>query len=261
MLDPALCSRPVNQWLVLKSTLSQWLTTPPLIILPLLALVFIPWMFPRLRWRRWWSSLGIVLLVIYFSAAFPLTVAVAKQGLVAFIPKDSGKTVDAIVVLGRGGEFRDSRVKVAAQLWQSRRAPLIFASGAGDGSEIVEQLKAQGIPHQALEEEHCSRTTEENALFTASVLQPRGVKQVLIVTDPPHMMRSLLTFGSLGFEAIPHTSSIPPNLTQTKKAMLVFYEYMGLFSYSLGGKFFPQDVARLKKPPIAKIEHSAASPK
>lgn len=252
MLDPTLCDRPVSLWLVLKSMLSHILMTPTLVVLPLLALVFIPWMIPRLRWKRFWSGLGTMLLVIYFSATFPVTIAVAKKGLVAFIPPDPGTTVDAIVVLGRGGIFRNSRVDVAAELWKSHRAPLIFASGTGDGSEIIELLKTKGIPHEALKEEHCSRTTKENALFTASVLQPRGVKQILLVTDPPHMLRSLLTFRGLGFEVIPHPSPIPPGLAPSKKAMLMFYEYMGLVSYGLQGEFFNSDLAKQENPPLAK---------
>lgn len=262
MLDPtSLCDRPVNQWLVLKSVLSHWLTTPFLVVLPLLVLVFIPWMIPRLRWKRLWSSLGIVLLAIYWSATFPLTVAVAKKGLVAFIPPDPGTNVDAIVILGRGPEFRKSRVEVAAQLWKSHRAPKIFASGSGDGLELVQLLKAEQIPDTALEEEHCSRTTKENALYTASLLQPKGVKQILLVTDSPHMIRSLLTFRGVGFQVIPHTSPVPTNLAQTQKAMLMFYEYMGLVSYGLEGHFLPQNIAKQTHPPLAKLEPKTTSPK
>ena len=252
MLDPALCDRPVTQWLIWKAMLSNWLMTPILVVLPLLALVFIPWIIPRLRWKRFWSGLGTVLLVMYWTANFPLTIAVEKKGLTAFIPPDPGTTTDAIVVLGRGAEFRKSRVKVAAELWRSRRAPLIFASGVGDGLEIVQQLKAEGVPDQALDEEHCSQTTKENALFTASVLQSRGVKKILLVTDPPHMLRSVLTFRGSGFEVIPHTSPIPSKLTPTETAMLMFYEYMGLVSYGLHGEFIPQHLAEQKNPPLAK---------
>jgi uncharacterized SAM-binding protein YcdF (DUF218 family) len=195
-----------------------------------------------------------VLLTTYWISTFPLTIAIAKKGLVAFVPPDPGTTTDAIVVLGRGEEFRKSRVKIAAELWQSHRAPLIFASGAGDGLEIVEQLKAEGVPEKALDEEHCSRTTQENALFTAMILQPRGVKQILLVTDPPHILRSLLTFRRLGFEVIPHLSPIPPKLTPPKTAMLMFYEYMGLVSYGLEGRFFhSQNVAENKNHPVAKL--------
>lgn len=78
MLDPALCDRPTSQWLSLKSMLAIWLTTPILVVLPLVALIILPWMLPRLRWKRQLSGLGMILLLIYFSATFPLTVAVAN---------------------------------------------------------------------------------------------------------------------------------------------------------------------------------------
>jgi uncharacterized SAM-binding protein YcdF (DUF218 family) len=261
MLDPALCDRPLSQWLTIKSMVSQWLTTPILVILPLLVLIFLPWLIPKLRWKRVWSGLGILLLITYYTATFPLTIAVAKKGLEAMVPPDPGTIADAIVILGRGHEFRRSRVEVAAELWQSQRAPLIFASGSGDGTEIVELLKEKGIPDQALAEEHCSRTTKENAQFTASVLQPRGVNKILLVTDPPHMLRSLLTFRSVGFEAIPHPSPIPSRLTTSRKALMMFYEYMGLVSYGLRGEFRPHNLASQESPQVAQLTNAENSKK
>ncbi len=249
MLDPALCHRPTSQWLEIKSMLVQWLMTPILVVLPLLFLIFLPWIVPRFRWKRLWSGFATFLLVTYISAQFPLTTTVANKGLVAFVPPDRGQTADAIVVLGRGPAFRNSRVKVAANLWESQRAPVIFASGYGDATEIVNKLEQIGIPQEALNEEHCSRTTEENALFTASVLQPQGVNRIILVTDPPHMLRSLLTFRNVGFEVIPHKSQVP-HLTQTRKAMIVFYEYMGLVKYGLGGQLVPQNMAKQEQPQI-----------
>ena len=240
MLNQLLCiSRPISQWLILKSIIAKFLITPSLVILFIASLILLPLIVPKLRWKRFWSGFAAIILVIYFSATLPFTVAIANQGLVAFIPPDTGKNVDAIVILGRGEKFRQSRVKVAARLWDIGRAPLIFASGVGDGKEIVQQLKQEGIPDKVLSEEHCSHTTKENALFTASILKQRGVKTILLVTDPPHMLRSLLTFKSVGFEVIPHSSPVPSALVQTQKAMLVFYEYMGLVSYSLHGHFLP----------------------
>ncbi|MBF2008390.1 MAG: YdcF family protein [Chlorogloeopsis fritschii C42_A2020_084] len=262
MLDPSLCERPASQWLAVKSTLYQWLMIPSLVVLVCVALVFLPWIIPflrELRWRRLFIRLGILLCAFYLIATFPLTTAIIKKGLWAFVPNDPGTTnADAIVILGRGPKFRPSRVEVAAELWKSQRAPLIFASGAGDGQEIVEELKAQGIPGDALDEEHCSRTTKENALFTASVLQPKGVERILLVTDPPHMLRSVLTFRNLGFEVIPHPSTFPNHLPRRKKAILVFYESMGLLSYGLQGRLLPRDlITQHQNSPVARLENSS----
>lgn len=232
----------MTRWLTLKNLFSQWLMTPTLMLLPLVILVGLLWLIPRRRWKRLFAGLGIILLVIYFTATSSLTVALASQGLVAFLPEDSGETVDAIVVLGRGYQFRASRVEVAAKLWQAHRAPLIFASGAGDASETIELFTAAGIPNQALAHEDCSRTTKENAEFTAAVLQPQGVRKILLVTDPPHMLRSLLTFRHFGFQVIPHTSPLPSELTPRRKAVMVFYEYLAFVTYGLQGRLFPQSI-------------------
>jgi len=240
MLDPALCDRPPSQWLELKRILSDWLMTPSLVILPLFALTILPWVIPRMPWKRPLSTLGAVLLLAYHAAFFPPTVALANKGLVGFIPTDSGGTADAIVVLGRGEDMRESRVEVARELWQAQRAPLIFASGRGDSPRIVKMLRADGIPAQVLDNEECSRTTEENARFTAAVLQPQGVKSILLVTDPPHMLRSLLIYRSVGFRVIPHASPLPADLAQREKSFTVFYEYMGLLKYALEGRLLPR---------------------
>jgi len=258
MLDPALCVHQHSQWLAWKSMVATWLLTPTLVVLPLTALILLPWIIPRLPWKRQLSGLGTALLLMYYIATLPLTTAVAAKGLVTFVPSDPGVTADAIVVLGRGVRLRNSRVDVAAELWKENRAPLIFASGAGDGSQIVELLSVEGIPNQALNEESCSRTTQENALFTATVLKPQGVKQILLVTDPPHMLRSLLTFRSLGFTVIPHLSPLPPDLPQGRKAVMVLYEYVGLVSYGLKGRYFPQSLPIAERPIIATLENPSS---
>ncbi|GAB4242654.1 MAG: hypothetical protein Kow00121_68330 [Elainellaceae cyanobacterium] len=60
--------------------------------------------------------MGGILLVLYLSASSPTAIAVGNGLLTGLIPADSRETADAIVVLGRGGELRPSRVAVAAQL-------------------------------------------------------------------------------------------------------------------------------------------------
>ena len=151
--------------------------------------------------------------------------------------------------MGRGNLLRNRRVEIAAQLWQAKRAPLIFASGMSDAPQVIELLKAKGIPRQKLSGESCSQSTEENALFTAAVLHPQGIQQILLITDPPHMLRSILTFHSLGFTVIPHTSPLPPNLSSAQKTFLVFREYLGMVSYAFLGRFQQRSDSELKHPP------------
>lgn len=253
MLDPTLCAQRslTNSWTSLSWQLFDWLTTPALVIPPLVLLIVVPWLFRRLRWRRHLSGLGTVLLVTYLLALSPTMLKISSRALITFVPSDAGQTADAIVILGRGKEMRPQRVGVSAQLWEARRAPLLFASGWGDAQEIATMLEQKGIPAEAIDGEPCSRTTEENARFTAAILQPRNVHHILLVTDPPHMLRSLLTFRSLGFDVTPHTNPLPQRLNARKKAFLVFREYLGIVGYGLQGRFLPREPSATDLNPTA----------
>lgn len=215
------------------------------IVLPTLAgIIAARWVLPWRRWRRHVSRFGIVLLISYLFISIPGVASAGNRALTVMIPPDNGQTVDAMVILGRGSQFRPSRVEVAAQLWRQGRAPRIFASGRGDAVEIGEMLENLGIPPQAIDGEPCSATTNENAEFTAALLQPEGVRRIILITDPPHMMRSALTFQSLGFHVIPHSSPMPQNLDQNRQSFLVFREWIGLVSYGVMGRYFSRQVPK-----------------
>lgn len=259
MLDSAECDRHTSPGLV-SLLANAGLLTPPalmaiLLTLLLLVLIGLAWSIKSLRrkhpsrqsrtirplsWKYQVTRLGTVLVLIYLIVTLVPVLVAVRKGLVASIPEDPGTHVDAIVVLGRGVPLRPSRVEVAAELWKADRAPTIFASGKEDAPSMIEHLQAKGIPAQALAYENCSDSTEENALFTATLLKPQRVQQILLVTDPPHMLRSLLTFRSLGFTVIPHPSPLPPQLSIKEKDSLMLREYSGLFFYSLLGWFLPQ---------------------
>jgi uncharacterized SAM-binding protein YcdF (DUF218 family) len=253
MLDPTLClQKPLtNSWTALSWHVFNWLTTPALVIPPLVVLTVLPLLLRRLRWRRRISGLGATLLCAYLLTLSPTMVKIGNRALVTFLPSDAGTTADAIVILGRGTGMRPERVDVSARLWEAQRAPLLFASGWGDAQQIADMLAQKGIPDTAIDGEPCSRTTEENARFTAALLQPKNVRRILLVTDPPHMLRSFLTFRSLGFEVIPYTNPLPDGLNVRAKAYLVFREYLGLVGYGLRGRFLPREPSAADLNPTA----------
>jgi uncharacterized SAM-binding protein YcdF (DUF218 family) len=261
MLDIRSCPSSVQSWLTIKHAIGNSLgdlvtfSMKPVfdIGLVLVALTYFGYL-GVLRWRKtrpalkrfsWQRSLLSIPMGILLSSLFLLSspgLALAYQGLVGFLPGDTGEMAEAIVILGRGKFLAPQRAETAATLWRNQRAPLIFVSGNHqEFLDIVDELKQDAIPDAAIDGEFCSKTTEENAEFTASVLFPRGIRRILLVTDPPHLMRSLLTFQSLGFRVLPYPSPFPEALNRRQKTMLTLQEYSGLVSYALQGRFLPRE--------------------
>jgi uncharacterized SAM-binding protein YcdF (DUF218 family) len=245
MLTSIQCPDSISgSWVSWAGTLSDWLVRP-LLVLPLFIVLFgLCGLLPRRRGRRPLRAVVVALSLTYLIGVFPMTVNLAELALNRQIPDDSGSRADAVVILGRGSQLNPSRVEVATQLWQEQRAPLMFASGINDAPEILTMLHDRGIPEQQLQGEDCSRTTYENAEFTASLLKPQGVQRILLVTDGPHMLRSWLTFRGAGFNVTPVSSASLDTLSRTRRTRLVFREYLGLVSYGLLGRFSPNQDAQ-----------------
>jgi len=200
----------------------------------------------RRRWRWVWILAATVTVL-----ASPLGIAIGNWSLTVFLPSDSGEIVDAIVVLGRGDDLRNRRIVETWKLWQANRAPQIFASGMLDARYIVQELQAIGVDKYRLGGEECSQSTEENALFTAALLYPKGVKRILLVTDSPHMLRSLRMFQSFGFRVIPYPIPLPDNLQTVQKIPILVREYAALVQYTVSGRFQTHPSSELITPPAA----------
>ncbi|MEO0406960.1 MAG: YdcF family protein [Cyanobacteria bacterium P01_A01_bin.135] len=214
------------------------------VIVTLLAFAILPWI-GKLPFKRWISALSLVTLSLYVTLASPLSTTVGLKALTLPISEAAPRhDADAIVVLGRGDELQPTRVDAATALWQQNRAPRIFVSGRGDAPKLIEQIAERGVPAAAIDGEPCSSTTEENAQYTASILRPQGVQRIILVTDGPHMLRSLLTFRSLGFDVTPYATQLPrEKLGRNRSKFLIAREYMGIVSYGVLGRFFPREVA------------------
>ena len=90
-----------------------------------------------------------------------------------------------------------------------------------------------------------SRTTLENALFSAEILAAEKVKKILLVTQSYHMKRSILLFEHAGFEVIPAPTQLSdryqlsnwlfwmPDAESLHLSSRVIYEYIGIFWYKL----------------------------
>lgn len=203
--------------------IKQWLMPPGLLFLLLVAAWWLRRSWPRTARACFVAGLGGLWLM-----SLPLVVqGLARQlETVAPLQRDewaslSGRA-DAIVILGAGRERGDlawdsqdqptgvalERMRYAAQLAKASGLPVLTSGGLHYGSPPSEaRLMADSmqrdfvVPVRWLEEE--SRTTWENARFSAAMLLPQGVKRVVVVTQAWHMPRAVWSFQRAGFEVVP----------------------------------------------------------
>lgn len=128
---------------------------------------------------------------------------------------------DAIVVLGSGRERNDpswgsdiptgvalERMRYAARLSKASGLPILTTGGLHYGEPPSEAaLMADSLRNDfgvsVRWQEGQSRTTWENATMTAAMLQPLGIKRVVVVTQAWHMPRSVWSFEKAGFSVVP----------------------------------------------------------
>jgi len=174
------------------------------------------------------------LAVVCFSAALaglwlmslPVVVETAARSIeqIPPLPRSEWATLaqraDAIVVLGSGRERNDpswgtdiptgvalERMRYAARLSKASGLPILTTGGLHYGEPPSEAaIMAESLENDFRTpvrwQEGLSRTTWENATMTAAVLQPLGIKRVVVVTQGWHMPRSRWSFEKAGFTVI-----------------------------------------------------------
>ncbi len=254
MFDSTSCPRQLTSSFAIN--FEQFQSLNKLLLLVVILAVFgLVWVIKNRGWRRRLTQPRAILWLVGFIATLALMfVVVVFQGL--FLPTDSAKVADAIVILGRGEPFRIQRVDVAAELWRFKRSSVIFVSGRGDAAQIIHLLKEKGIANQVLDGENCSLTTKENAIFTAAILKPQATRIVLI-TDAPHMWRSLLLFQDLGFQVTPHKSGLPNSLSFQQRIFLALKESSLLVDYLSLKRFHQPDSPKFTNPTFANLVQKA----
>ncbi len=118
--------------------------------------------------------------------------------------QDNPSQSDVIVVLGAGLEmdqptanFRD-RAKHGATMWHAGWAPNVLCTGAVTGiddtrseaSACREMLLAEGVTAEAIFMEEKSRSTEENAIYSAEMMTAQGWQSALVVSSSYHLFRA-----------------------------------------------------------------------
>jgi uncharacterized SAM-binding protein YcdF (DUF218 family) len=165
---------------------------------------------------------SVVPFLIRFLLTTLLTYPLLLSLLDAYGFQDRAQPADAIVVLGSRvypggvpGPSLTRRARHAADLYAQGLAPFVICTG-GQGDETVPSeasvacglVAEAGVPPEALLLEDRSHSTEENALYTAELLAPRGLSAVIVVSDSYHLYRANLLFTRAGLT--PYTSPAAP---------------------------------------------------
>ncbi|MBI5651803.1 MAG: YdcF family protein [Chloroflexi bacterium] len=127
---------------------------------------------------------------------------------------DAARRVDAIIVLGaavwqgeRASPALNARVQHAIELYKSGYAAhLILSGGLGANppseAEMMRRIAiSAGVPADALILEDQSYSTDENLANAKRLMDARGWRTALIVSDPFHIYRAEIIARDLGIAA------------------------------------------------------------
>lgn len=149
---------------------------------------------------------------------------------------DRARPADSIVVLGaaqyagRPSPVLRARLDHAIELWNRHMAGIvILTGGTGTGDTTTEALVSRGyvmrhgVPQGAILLENEGRTTAASLTAVSRILNDRGMKTAILVSDPFHMLRLWILSRRVGFVAYTsptRTSPISPNREERWKYML-----------------------------------------
>jgi uncharacterized SAM-binding protein YcdF (DUF218 family) len=196
---------------------------------PLGAAFFLAALALLLAWRQRLRSsmaLGLLALVWLWAWSMPmpsLLLRGAIENQYQQVPIAAMPQAQAVVLLGGGvspppigGSEIDlqsaaDRVWYAARLFHAGKAPLVLLGGGTDPERhpysearaMATFLADLGVPAQAMVLEEASRTTRQNATFSAALLKARGINRILLVTSALHMPRAVALFSAQGLQVIP----------------------------------------------------------
>lgn len=144
--------------------------------------------------------------------------------------RDQARPVQAIVVLGaaqyngRPSPVLQARLDHAFDLWRAGRADVVVVTGGrqpGDrfteAGSSANYLLARGVPDAHLLREVSGRNSWQSLASAAAFLKARGIRRVLLVSDPFHDLRISLMAGELGL-----TPYVSPTRTSPIRGTSVF---------------------------------------
>ena len=155
------------------------------------------------------AALVLLLTAAAYLASFAAVLVVSRQD--QRVPSDAIVVLGAAQYNGRPSPVLRARLDHGAELYRAGLARYVVVTGGiarGDHqSEAVvghRYLISLGVPDSVIIVQPTGRTTDESMRAVAGWLQEHDLNEVLLVSDPFHMLRLRLEAGRAGLT--PHTS-------------------------------------------------------
>ena len=160
--------------------------------------------------RRLVRRIAAISILLLFVAWIGIMISIVLTGR-----RDDARPAAAIVVLGaaqyvgRPSPVLRARLDHAIELWQHGMAPqVIFTGGRGEGDTTSEAAVSRryalhrGVPDSAIVVETIGRTTRESLRGVAELMIDRPNSEVILVSDPFHMLRLSILARRFGLRPI-----------------------------------------------------------
>ena len=150
--------------------------------------------------------MAIALPFLYFAVTFIQVWQTSRH--------DEARPAQAVIVLGaaqydgRPSAVLRARLDHAAALYHRNIAPVVVVTGGKiEGDRFTESaasanyLHTKGVPDEAILREVQGRTSWQSLAASARFLKDRGIRDVVLVSDPFHAARIKGIASELGFKA------------------------------------------------------------
>lgn len=155
----------------------------------------------KMNKRRWFVGAVLLSMVLVMIGLVVLAVVIVTYG-----QEDRARHADVIVVLGGGHDGTARRARHAAVLYAEGYSDTVICSGGGVSDRRLNGeagwcayiLRKHGVPESAMVLETNSRSTEENAIMVARLMDKNGWKSAVVVSDDYHLWRAKWMFNRQG---------------------------------------------------------------
>lgn len=251
---------------VLFNRVAEALLLPPGLVVLLLLAALLVW-----RWRRAAGALVVVALSVLYFASIPATAHWLLDRLERPYPALSSERLrhldaGAIVILGAGrypdapeyggdtvSQLALERLRYGAYLHRRTGLPVLVTGGATleqpvPEAQLLEHSLRSDFGVTAIWAEDRSRTTAENARYSAELLAQRGIFRIALVTHALHMARAEGAFRRAGLEVVAAPTAYHrrgaldtgaaawlPRAVALRYTNQALHEYLGMLWYRLRG--------------------------